>query len=76
MCIGLCTNSLLRPPQRYEGARAEVASLLGAATDEVVFVRGTTEGPNLAATVLGEARVQPGDSILVTETEHHANLIP
>jgi len=60
----------------YEGARAKVAALIGAKADEVVFTRGTTEALNLAAWALGETRVGPGDEILVTEMEHHANLLP
>lgn len=60
----------------YEGARAKVAALIGAKADEVVFTHGTTEALNLAAWALGETRVGPGDEILVTEMEHHANLIP
>ncbi len=62
--------------EMYEGARAKVAGLLGASAEEIVFVRGTTEALNLAAYTLGEARVQAGDSIVVTEMEHHANLVP
>lgn len=61
---------------RYERARATVAALIGAPPAEVVFTRGTTEALNLAAWGLGEALVEPGDEILVTEMEHHANLLP
>lgn len=60
----------------YEGARAKVASLIGARKDEIVFTRGTTEALNLAAWALGETRIGPGDEVLVTEMEHHANLLP
>jgi len=60
----------------YEEAREKVARLIGADPKEVIFTRGTTEGLNLVAYSLGEARVGPGDEILVTEMEHHANLIP
>lgn len=60
----------------YEGARAKVASFIGARPDEVVFTRGTTEALNLAAWGLGETYVDPGDEVLVTEMEHHANLLP
>lgn len=62
--------------ERYEGARAKVAALLGARPDEVVFTRGTTEALNLAAWALGETIVEPGDEVLVTEMDHHANLLP
>lgn len=60
----------------YEAARTKVASFLRAPPKEIVFTRGTTEALNLAAWALGETRVSPGDRILVTEMEHHANLLP
>ncbi|MFA6922492.1 MAG: SufS family cysteine desulfurase [Gallionella sp.] len=61
----------------YEGARAKVATFLNAASpQEIVFVRGTTEGLNLLASILGEALLRPGDEILLTEAEHHANIVP
>ena len=60
----------------YEGARRQVARFLGAASEkEVVFLRGTTEAINLIAGSWG-ARLQPGDEIIVSELEHHANLVP
>lgn len=62
--------------ERYEETRAKVASFIGAQPGEVVFTRGTTEALNLAAWGLGETVVEPGDEILVTEMEHHANLLP
>ncbi len=60
----------------YEGARRKVAAFIGAAPEEVIFTRGTTESLNALAYSLGEARVGPGDEILVTVMEHHANLVP
>jgi len=60
----------------YEAARRRVAKFLGAKPEEIVFTRGTTEALNLAAWALGETRLSPGDRILVTEMEHHANLLP
>jgi len=60
----------------YEEAREKVARFIGAHPYEVLFTHGTTEALNLVAYSLGEARVGPGDEILVTEMEHHANLIP
>jgi len=60
----------------YEEARAKVARFIGAHPHEVVFTHGTTEALNLVAYSLGETRVGTGDEILVTEMEHHANLIP
>jgi cysteine desulfurase / selenocysteine lyase len=70
----------------YEGARATVAGFLGARPEEVVFTRNATEGINLVAYALSNAtlagetaaqlRVGPGDEVVVTEMEHHANLVP
>lgn len=60
----------------YEEARAKVARFLGARPEEVVFTRGTTESVNLVAYAYGEAFVQEGDEILLTEMEHHSNLVP
>jgi cysteine desulfurase / selenocysteine lyase len=66
-----------RATDAYEEARASVAQLLGAsAPEEVVFVRGTTEGINLLAATLGRSRVGPGDEIVLTTLEHHANIVP
>ncbi|MER6737484.1 cysteine desulfurase [Streptomyces puniciscabiei] len=63
--------------EAYEQARQAVARFIGAAADEVVFTRNTTEGINLVAYALGNAgRLGPGDRIVVTEMEHHANLVP
>jgi cysteine desulfurase/selenocysteine lyase len=63
--------------EAYEGARATVADHIGA-TDrrEVVFVRNATEAINLVARAWGEANVGPGDRILLTEMEHHSNIVP
>src|SRR5699024_3222880 len=69
----------------YEGARERVAAFLGAPSpDEVVFTKNATEALNLVAHSLGSGddstpqrlRVREGDEILVTEMEHHANLVP
>ena len=61
----------------YEEARGKVAAFLGAASaEEIVFVRGTTEGINLLAYVCGDKALAPGDEILLTEAEHHANIVP
>jgi cysteine desulfurase / selenocysteine lyase len=60
----------------YEGTRAKVAAFLGAASpDEVVFTKSATEGINLVAFAL-TGSLKPGDEILITEIEHHANLVP
>ncbi|HKE15902.1 MAG TPA: aminotransferase class V-fold PLP-dependent enzyme, partial [Kofleriaceae bacterium] len=60
----------------FDAARREVAGFVGAPPDEIVFTRGTTESINLVAQTLGRARVGPGDAVLVTELEHHSNLVP
>ena len=66
-----------RATEAYEGARAKVAAFLGAqSADEIVFTRGTTEGINLVAQAWGGKFVRAGDVILLTEMEHHSNLVP
>jgi len=61
----------------YEGARATVADHLGAADRrEVVFVRNATEAINLVARAWGDANVGAGDRIVLTEMEHHSNVVP
>jgi cysteine desulfurase/selenocysteine lyase len=61
----------------YEGARARVARFLNAASRrEVVFTRGTTEAINLVARSWGDANLSEGDVVLLTEMEHHSNLVP
>lgn len=62
---------------RYEEARAKLASFFGAARpEEIVFTRGTTEALNLVAATWGRANVGQGDEILLTEMEHHSNIVP
>ena len=63
----------------YEGARAKVAAFIGSDAGEVVFTKNATESINLVAYALsgpGRLQVRPGDEILITEMEHHANLVP
>jgi len=61
----------------YEGARATVADHLGAADRrEVIFVRNATEAINLVARAWGEANIGTGDRIVLTEMEHHSNVVP
>ncbi|MFC0226233.1 cysteine desulfurase CsdA [Serratia aquatilis] len=63
--------------RRFEQTRQQVASLINApSSDDIVWVRGTTEAINLVAQSYARPRLQPGDQILVSEAEHHANLIP
>jgi len=59
----------------YEGARAKVAAFLGADVGEVVFAKNATEAINLVAYTLTSS-IKPGDEVLITEMEHHANLVP
>jgi cysteine desulfurase / selenocysteine lyase len=66
-----------RATQAYEESRQRVAKYLGAASaDEIVFTRGTTESINLVAQTWGEKFLGEGDVILLTEMEHHSNLVP
>jgi cysteine desulfurase/selenocysteine lyase len=66
----------------FEGARSKIAAFLGAFDDEVVFTKGATESLNLIAYAMGNAsagnrfHLGAGDRIVVTQMEHHANLIP
>ena len=63
--------------EAYEGARATVADHLGASDRrEVVFVRNATEAINLVARAWGDANLGAGDRILLTEMEHHSNVVP
>ncbi len=63
--------------RRYEAARERVARFLGASeAREIVFVRNTTEAINLVAAAWGRANVGSQDEVLITEMEHHANLVP
>ena len=64
----------------YEQGRADIAAFVGADDDELVFTKNATEAINLVAYAVGDRRfanaVGPGDVIVTTELEHHANLIP
>jgi cysteine desulfurase / selenocysteine lyase len=63
--------------EAYEGARATVADHIGAADRrEVIFVRNATEAINLVARAWGDANVGAGDRLLLTEMEHHSNIVP
>ena len=67
----------MRATDAYEGARARVAKFVNAADPaEIVFTRGTTESINLVASSWGGANLKAGDVILLTEMEHHSNLVP
>lgn len=61
----------------FEGARARVAGFIGAAeAEECLFTRGTTESINLVAATWGRANLRPGDEIVLSELEHHSNIVP
>jgi cysteine desulfurase / selenocysteine lyase len=66
-----------RATEAYERARRRVATYLGATSaEEIVFTRGTTESINLVAQAWGGKFIREGDVILLTEMEHHSNLVP
>jgi cysteine desulfurase / selenocysteine lyase len=66
-----------RATEAYEKSRQRIASYLGATSaDEIIFTRGTTESINLVAQTWGGKFLQAGDVVLLTEMEHHSNLVP
>jgi cysteine desulfurase/selenocysteine lyase len=65
-----------RTSDAYEAVRDKVAALLNATREEIVFTRNATESINLVAYTYGRAILKPGDAIVVSEMEHHANLVP
>ena len=63
--------------EAYEGARDKLRGFINAASvKEIVFVRGATEAINLVAQSYGRSRFQPGDEIILSEMEHHSNIVP
>ena len=65
-----------RATAAYESARKRMAFYIGAQEDTVIFTRGTTESINLVVRAWGETHIGQGDIILLTEMEHHSNLVP
>ncbi len=66
-----------RSTNAFEAARERTRKFLNArSTEEIIFTRGTTEGINLVANAWGNAFVKAGDVILLTEMEHHSNIVP
>ena len=66
-----------RATEAYENARELARQFVNAShSREIIFVRGTTEGLNLVASSYGRHRLKPGDEILVSEMEHHSNIVP
>ncbi|SHJ16838.1 cysteine desulfurase [Wenxinia saemankumensis] len=73
---GLHTLSTIAT-ERYEGVRGIVARFLGAKSEEeIVFTSGTTEGINLVSYAWAAPRIEPGDEIVLSVLEHHANIVP
>ena len=60
----------------FENTREKVAHFIGAQEDEIIFTRNTTEAINLVAQSWGRAHLQQGDEVILTELEHHANIVP
>jgi cysteine desulfurase/selenocysteine lyase len=66
-----------RATAAFETARARAAKFINArSADEIIFTRGTTEGINLVAQAWGSKNIKAGDQILLTEMEHHSNIVP
>jgi len=66
-----------RATDAYEEARGKVQRLINAASpNEIIFVRGTTEAINLVAQSYGRSRLQAGDEIILSQMEHHSNIVP
>ncbi|MCP1726761.1 cysteine desulfurase/selenocysteine lyase [Natronospira proteinivora] len=66
-----------RATQAYEAARERMTRFINAASEEeVIFLRGTTEAINLVAQSWARPRLEPGDEILITELDHHSNIVP
>jgi cysteine desulfurase / selenocysteine lyase len=66
-----------RATESYERTRRHVASFVGGVPpEEIIFTRGTTESINLVAYTWAETNIGPGDEIVITDMEHHANLVP
>ena len=62
---------------RYDAVRAQIARFINAArAEEIIYTKGTTEALNLLASSLGELVLKPGDRVLLTALEHHANIVP
>ena len=60
----------------YEAARRRIAQFIGGREEELVFTRGATEAINLVANTWGQANLKPGDRILLSQVEHHSNIVP
>ena len=66
-----------RATDDYENARSKIRSFVNAASDqEIIYTRGTTESINLVAQTFGKQNIGPGDEIIVSNMEHHSNIVP
>ncbi len=66
-----------RATDDYENARSKIRSFVNAASDqEIIYTRGTTESINLVAQTFGRQNIGPGDEIIVSNMEHHSNIVP
>ncbi len=65
-----------RSTAAFEGARARVSAYMGATDETTIFTRNATEAINLVAQVWGRANIEAGDTVLLTEMEHHSNIVP
>src|SRR5437763_13144054 len=66
-----------RATTAFEASRTRAAKFINArSAEEIIFTRGTTEGINLVATAWGSKNIKRGDKILLTEMEHHSNIVP
>jgi len=66
-----------RATEAYEGAREKTRQFLNAqSTKEIIFTRGTTESINLVASSWGRSNLKQGDEVIITEMEHHSNIVP
>ena len=66
-----------RATDAYEGARGKIRQFINARkNEEVIFVRGTTEAINLVASSYGRSKLKAGDEVIVSEMEHHSNIVP
>lgn len=59
-----------------EAARSKIANWIGAASEEIIFTKGTTDSINLVAFSYGETFINEGDEIIITQMEHHSNIVP
>lgn len=62
---------------RYDDVRRKIKEFIGATfVEEIIFTKGATEGINLVAASFGKAFIQPGDEVIISEMEHHSNIVP